>query len=182
MLWLMFVSISWIVEYRYSWIRFMWTFKTYGINFFFLFLGSCVIRKLLHSSWWELEKNLCGLEVGWAKIITWTVSFLLVCVCLWVEGWAGFGLIRHQILFFYDHFHYCEIFLARFLISFVLTKRPLHLVINKAASIVLNRILSLHIVWFSLTKICVVTEQMRDKTVRKVNKWPVTIVTLRFSQ
>ena len=45
-----------------------------------------------------------------------------VCVCLWGGGWAGFGIIRYQILLFYDHFHYCEIFLARFLISFVFNK------------------------------------------------------------
>ena len=74
------------------------------------------------------KKNLCGLEVGWAEIIRQTVSFLLVCVCvcvcvcLWGGGWAGFGIIRHQMLLFYDHFHYCEIFLARFLISFVFKK------------------------------------------------------------
>ena len=37
----------------------MWTFKTFGMNFL-LFLGSCVIRKFVHSSWWELEKSL-----GW---------------------------------------------------------------------------------------------------------------------
>ena len=61
-------------EYRYSWIRFMWTFNIFGINFL-LFLGSCVIRKLMHSSWWKLER--------WAEVIRQTVSFLLVCVCLW---------------------------------------------------------------------------------------------------
>ena len=79
-----------LVEYRYSWIRFMWTFKTYGINSL-LFLGNCVIRKLVRSSWWELEKRLCRLEVGWAVVIWQTVSFLLVCVrvCLWGGGWAG---------------------------------------------------------------------------------------------
>ena len=49
-------------------------------------------------------------------------------------------------LIFHDHLHYCEIFLSRFSISFVLTKRPLHLVFNKAAIIMLNRISSLHIV------------------------------------
>ena len=57
-----------LAEYRCRWIRFMWTFKTFGINFL-LFLGSCVIRKLVHSWWWELEKSLCGLEVGWAEVI-----------------------------------------------------------------------------------------------------------------
>ena len=67
------------VEYRYSWIRFMWTFKTLRINSL-LFLGSCEIRKLVRSSWWELEKMLCGLKVGWTEVIRQTVSFLLVCV------------------------------------------------------------------------------------------------------
>ena len=34
------LSLYWFLgldEYRYSWIRFMWTFKTYGINVFFYF-------------------------------------------------------------------------------------------------------------------------------------------------
>ena len=65
------LSLHWflgLAEYRYSWIRFMWTFKTFGINFL-LFLGSCVIRKVMHSSWWELEKGLFGVEVGWAEVI-----------------------------------------------------------------------------------------------------------------
>ena len=44
-------------------------------------------------------------------------------VCVFVgRRVAGFGIIRHQILLFYDHFHYCEIFLARFLTSFVFKK------------------------------------------------------------
>ena len=79
------LSLYWflrLAEYRYSWIQFMWTFKTFGINFI-LFLDSCVIRKLVHSSWWELKKTLCGMKVGWAEVIRQTVSFLLVCVCLW---------------------------------------------------------------------------------------------------
>ena len=79
------LSLYWflrLAEYRYSWIQFMWTFRTFGINFL-LFLDSCVIRKLVHSSWWELKKRLCGLKVGWAEVIRQTVSFLLVCVCLW---------------------------------------------------------------------------------------------------
>ena len=46
----------------------MSTFKSCGINFI-LFLGSCVMRKLVHFSCWELEKRLCGLEVGWAAVI-----------------------------------------------------------------------------------------------------------------
>ena len=36
------------------------------------------------------EKRLCGLEVGWAEVIRQTVSFLLVCVCVWgAEGGLG---------------------------------------------------------------------------------------------
>ena len=67
------------------------------------------------------------------------------------------------------------------MMSLVFKKWSLHLILNKAATIVLNRILSLHAVWFSHINICVVTKQMRDKTTRKVNKWPVTKATLRFS-
>ena len=37
------------VEYRYSWIRFMWTFKTLRINSL-LFLGSCEMKKFAGSS------------------------------------------------------------------------------------------------------------------------------------
>ena len=60
------------------------------------------------------------------------MSFLLVCVC--VCG-AEIGLGGHNqvsnvalaakylvTLIFHDHLHYCEIFLARFLISFVFNK------------------------------------------------------------
>ena len=158
-----------LVEYSYGWIRFRWNSKTYGINFLF-FLGSCVIRKLVHSSWWELEIRLCGLEVGWAEFIGHTVSFWCMCVRVCVCSKIFVTLIFH------DHFHCCEIFLSRFLISFVF-KQPLHLVFNKAATIVLNRISSFHIVWFSHINICVVTKQMRDKNTRIVNKWPVTKVT-----
>ena len=95
------LSLHWflgLAEYKYSWIWFIWTFKTFGI-YFLLFLGSCVLRKLVHSSWWELEKRLCGLEVGWAEVIRQIVSFLLVCVCVFVGrrvGWVG--MIRHQML------------------------------------------------------------------------------------
>ena len=97
MLWLKFVLIYWTrVKYRYSWIQFMWTFKTYRINFI-LFLGSCVMRKLVHSSWWELEKSLFGLEVGWAEVIRQTETFLLVCVFVGRRvGWVG--IIRHWML------------------------------------------------------------------------------------
>ena len=50
-----------------------------------------------------------------------------VCVCLWGGGWAGWALSCIKCcstskilvtLIFHDHLHYCEIFLARFLISF----------------------------------------------------------------
>ena len=90
-------------------------------NKFFIFIFGQLCDKITSTFvvGWELEKkNLCGLEMGWAEIIRQTVSFLLVFVCLWGGGWAGFGIIRHQILLFYDHFHYCVVFLVRFLISF----------------------------------------------------------------
>ena len=79
---------------------------------------------------------------------------------------------RFSVIIFHYHLHYRGIFLAHFLISFVF---------NKAATIVLNRISSIHMVWFSRINICVVTKYMRDKTARKVDKWPVTKATLRFS-
>ena len=77
-----------------------------------------------------------------------------VCVEGGAEGGLGGHVIRHQCCFsskifvtliFHDHLHCCEIFFARFLIPFVF-KQPLHLVFNKAATIVLNRISSFHIV------------------------------------
>ena len=72
-----------------------------------------------------------------------THSVLLVyvcaCVCVCVCSKIFVTLIFH------DHLHCCEIFLSRFLISFVF-KQPLHLVFNKAATIVLNRISSFHVV------------------------------------
>ena len=52
-----------------------------------------------------------------------------------------------------------------------LTKRPLDLVFNKAATIVLGRISSRHIVWFSHINICIVTKQIRDKTISKVTRF-----------
>ena len=94
------LSLYWVlglVEFRYSWIRFMLTFKTLGVNFL-LFLGSCVIRKLVHSSWWELEKRLCGLKVGWAEVVR-RKSHFCWCVCVFVGrrvGWVG--IIRHPML------------------------------------------------------------------------------------
>ena len=130
MLWRKFVLTPWtfVVAYRYSWIRFMWTFKTYGINFI-LFLGSCCF--------------------------------------------SGKTLVT---IIYRDRLHFCAYIpkIPKFL------KRPLHLVFNKAATIVLHRISSLHIIWFSHINICVVTKQMRDKTTRKVNKWPTTKAMLRF--
>ena len=85
----------------------------------------------MHLSRWELEIRLCELEVGWAEVIRQTVSFLLVCVCLWGGGWAGWAWSGIKCcssskifvtLIFHDHLHNCEIFLARFLISFVFNK------------------------------------------------------------
>ena len=46
------LSLHWflgLAEYWYSWIRFMWTLKPFRIHFL-SFLGSCMIRKLVHSS------------------------------------------------------------------------------------------------------------------------------------
>ena len=65
---------------------------------------------------------------------------------------------RFSVIIFHYHLHYRGIFLAHFLISFVF---------NKAATIVLNRISSIHVVWFSRINICVVTKYMRDKTPEK---------------
>ena len=45
------------------------------------------------------KKGCVGLEVGWAEVIGQTVSFLLVCVCVFEGlrvGWVG--IIRHQML------------------------------------------------------------------------------------
>ena len=90
MLWLKFVLIYWTrVKYRYSWIQFMWTFKTYRINFI-LFLAVV---------WWEnlstrLDGNWKKFCVGWR----WDEQRLLGrqrpfcwCVCLWGGGWAGWA-------------------------------------------------------------------------------------------
>ena len=103
-------------------------------------------------------------------LLVYVCACVCVCVCVCVCSKIFVTLIFH------DHLHCCEIFLSRFLISFVF-KQPLHLVFNKAATIVLNRISSFHIVWFSHINICVVTKQMRDKNTRIVNKWPVTKAT-----
>ena len=77
------------------------------------------------------ERRLCGLEVGWAEVIRQTGSFLLGCVCVCVCRAEG-GLRGHNQ--------------ASDVALLFLTKRPLHLVFNRAATIVLNRISSLHIV------------------------------------
>ena len=53
-----------------------------------------------------------------------------------------------------------------------LTKRPQSFLIEFQA---------FNMVWFSNINICVVTKQTRDETTRKVNKWPVTKATFRFS-
>ena len=56
-----------------------------------------MIRKLVHSSWWELEKSFCGLEVGWAEVIRQTVLFVGVRVVVERRvGWVG--MVRHQML------------------------------------------------------------------------------------
>ena len=51
-------------------------------------------------------------------------------------------------LIFHDHLHHCEIFLPVSLYLLFLTKRSFYLVFNKAATIVLKRISSLHRVWW----------------------------------
>ena len=77
------------------------------------------------------EKRLCGLEVGWAEVIRQSVLFVGVCVCVCVCRAEG-GLHGHNQ--------------ASNVALLFLTKRPLHLVFNRAATIFLNRISSLHIV------------------------------------
>ena len=77
------------------------------------------------------EKRLCGLEVGWAEVIRQSVLFVRVCVCVCVCRAEG-GLHGHNQ--------------ASNVALLFLTKPPLHLVFNRAATIVLNRISSLHIV------------------------------------
>ena len=145
----------------------------------------------LFGQLWELEIRLCGLEVGWAEVIRQTAPILLVCVPnLWGGGWAGWAwsgikCCSSSKIYVTLIFHVIHTILKYSLpvsgYLLYLTKRPLHLVFNKAATIVLYRISSLHIVWFSHINICVVTNQMRDKTTWEVNKWLVTKATLRFS-
>ena len=79
------LSLYWflrLAEYRYSWIQFMWTFKTFGINFI-LFLDSCVIRKLVHSSWWELKKRCVGWRWDGQRSLGRQFPF---CWCVYVCG------------------------------------------------------------------------------------------------
>ena len=104
------------------------------------------------------------------------------CVCVCVCGGEG-GLVGHDkasnvALAAKSFTIICTIVKYSLPVSWYLlflTKPLLHLVLNKAATIVLNRISSLHIVLFPHINICVVTKQMRDKTTRKVNTWPVTL-------
>ena len=117
------LSLYWylgLVEYKYSRTRFFVKFQDFWNKFSFLF-----------GQLWELEIRLCGLEVGWAEVIRQAVSFLLadsVTLCVWGGGWAGSAWSGIKCcssskvfvtLIFLDHVYYCEIFLARFLISFV---------------------------------------------------------------
>ena len=109
------------------------------------------------------------------------------CVCVCVCGGEG-GLVGHDkasnvALAAKSFTIICTIVKYSLPVSWYLlflTKPLLHLVLNKAATIVLNRISSLHIVLFPHINICVVTKQMRDKTTRKVNKWPVTLKIYQF--
>ena len=79
-----------LAEFRYSWIRFMWTFKTFEI-YLLLLLSSFVIRKLVYSSWWKLEKKGCvGWRWGGQRSLDRQCPFCW-CVCLWGSGWAGWG-------------------------------------------------------------------------------------------
>ena len=180
MLWLKFVFISWtcwiLAQANSVYVKFQ------------DFWNKC---SFLFGQLWELEIRLCGLEVGWAEVIRQTVPFLLVCVPnLWGGGWAGWAwsgikCCSSSKIYVTLIFHVIHTILKYSLpvsgYLLYLTKRPLHLVFNKAATIVLYRISSLHIVWFSHINICVVTNQMRDKTTWEVNKWLVTKATLRFS-
>ena len=84
---------------------------------------------------------------------------------------------RFCAIIFYDHLLYCAIFLACFLIYFVFNKPVIALVSNKAATILVKTISSLHIVWFSHTNISVLTKQIRDKNTKKVKKWSLTKTT-----
>ena len=107
-------------------------FQTSGINFLLCF-GQLCDKKTCAFVVMGTEKRLCGLEVGWAEVIRQTVSFLLGCVCVCVCVCRAEGGLR-------GHNQASNVALL------FLTKRPLHLVFNREATIVLNRISSLHIV------------------------------------
>ena len=53
------------------------------------------------------------------------------------------------------------------------------MVFNKAVTIVLGRISSSHIVWFSHINICVVIKQIRDKTISKVTGFSLRFLSSR---
>ena len=79
------LSLYWflgLAEYRYSWIQFMWFFKTYRINFFY-FGVSCVIRKCVHSSRWESEKSRCAVLSMWVFELS---SKLILTFTMWGRG------------------------------------------------------------------------------------------------
>ena len=74
---------------------------------------------------------MCGLELGWAEVIRQAVSFLLVfvSVCGVDSGLGGHNQASNIALaanisnrHLSKLLHYCEIFLSRFLISFVFNK------------------------------------------------------------
>ena len=70
-----------------------------GINFSLIF-GRLCDNKTCAFVMMGIGKRLCGLEVGGAEVTGQTVSFLLMCVWVFVGrrvGWVG--IIRHQRLF-----------------------------------------------------------------------------------
>ena len=82
---LRFVLISGLIESRYSWFQFMWTFKTYGINFL-LFLDCCVIRKLMHTIW-RLEIMFQENDQESGKEYSTTVQIIIKDDCKKVIAW-----------------------------------------------------------------------------------------------
>ena len=104
------------------------------------------------------------------------------CACVFVRrrvGWVG--IIRHQMLLWQQSISNPHLSRSFALLWNIPCPFLDIFVLNKATTIVLNRISSLRMVWFSHINICVVTKQLRDKTTRKVNQWPVTKATLPFS-
>ena len=88
-----------LAEFRYSWIRFMWTFKTFEINFLLL-LDSCVIKKNLYirrdGNWKKVVWAGGGIVRGHQAD---SVHFVCTRACVFVGrrvGWVG--IIRHQML------------------------------------------------------------------------------------